>query len=75
MSKISINIYIFIIFRYINSTFPIQKYLTKKNKDLLTKDALDLLNKMLEVDHSLRITAKDALEHPYLKIKNNNSNI
>lgn len=42
---------------------------------MLTKDALDLLNKMLEVDHSLRITAKDALEHPYLKIKNNNSNI
>ena len=22
---------------------------------------------MLEVDHSLRITAKDALNHPYLK--------
>lgn len=43
------------------------KYLNDKNKDLITPEALDLLNKMLEVDHSLRITAKDALDHPYLK--------
>lgn len=32
----------------------------------MTADAVDLLYKMLEVDHSQRITAKDALNHPYL---------
>lgn len=34
---------------------------------LVTHDAIDLLYKMLEVDHSERITARDALNHPYLK--------
>ena len=48
-------------------SFSVNKYLNDKNKDLITPEALDLLYKMLEVDHSLRITAKDALEHPYLK--------
>ncbi len=42
------------------------KHINDKNKNLVTPEALDLLNKMLEVDHSLRITAKDALDHPYL---------
>lgn len=43
------------------------KHINEKNKDLITQDALDLLYKMLEVDHSLRISAKEALEHPFLK--------
>jgi len=48
-------------------SFSVNKHINEKNKDLITQDALDLLHKMLEVDHSLRVTAKDALEHPYLK--------
>ena len=34
-------------------------------KSLITPDAFDLLMKMLTADHNERITAKDALQHPF----------
>lgn len=40
-------------------------YINEDNKDLATKDALDLLNKLLVYDHDKRITAKEALYHPF----------
>ena len=43
------------------------EYINEKNKYLINDDALDLLNKLLEVDHQKRITAKDALNHNYFK--------
>jgi len=43
------------------------EYINEKNKYLITDDALDLLNKLLEIDHQKRITAKEALNHPYFK--------
>ena len=43
------------------------EYINEKNKYLINDDALDLLNKLLEVDHQKRITAKDALNHSYFK--------
>lgn len=52
-------------------SFSVNKHINDKSKNLITIEALDLLYKMLEVDHSLRITAKDALEHPYLKLCSN----
>lgn len=54
--------------------FSPNKYINEKTKDLITPDALDLLYKMLEVDHSSRITAKEALEHPYFKNFAHNKN-
>jgi serine/threonine protein kinase len=36
------------------------------NKKIATPDGLDLILKMLEIDHNLRITARDALDHPYV---------
>ena len=39
--------------------------MTEKNADLASKDALDLLTKMLMFDPVARISAKDALAHPY----------
>ena len=43
------------------------EYINEKNKYLINNDALDLLNKLLEIDPQLRIKAKDALSHPYFK--------
>jgi casein kinase II subunit alpha len=40
-------------------------FVNKENKHLCDKNAIDLLEKMLVFDHSLRITAKEAMEHPY----------
>ena len=56
-------------------------YINEKNKYLINDDAIDLLNKLLEYCPDKRITAKDALKHPYFKNvvleeekNNNNSN-
>eukprot|EP00828_Plagiopyla_frontata_P002900 TRINITY_DN10666_c0_g1_i1.p2 TRINITY_DN10666_c0_g1~~TRINITY_DN10666_c0_g1_i1.p2 ORF type:complete len:145 (-),score=28.91 TRINITY_DN10666_c0_g1_i1:18-452(-) len=44
---------------------PWQKFITSSNKHLCTQEALDFLSSMLIYDHALRITPKDALNHPY----------
>ena len=43
------------------------EFINDKNKYLINDDALDLLNKLLEIDHQKRITAKEALNHRYFK--------
>jgi casein kinase II subunit alpha len=43
------------------------EFINDKNKYLINDDAIDLLNKLLEIDHQKRITAKDALNHKYFK--------
>lgn len=40
---------------------------TAENAGLLTSEAIDLVEKMLEVDHLKRFTAKECLQHPYFK--------
>ena len=40
-------------------------YNRKKYRD---PDALDLLEKLLNVDHKERITAEDALKHPFFQM-------
>ena len=42
-------------------------YINQNNKYLITDDAIDLLNKLLEIDPEKRITAKDALNHSFFK--------
>jgi len=44
-----------------------KKYITDANKSRVTKDALDLLDKMFQYDHKCRPTCKEALQHPYFK--------
>ena len=39
--------------------------MNEQNEHLINEHALDLLDKMLKYDQSLRITAKDAMEHQY----------
>ncbi|KJE96550.1 casein kinase subunit II [Capsaspora owczarzaki ATCC 30864] len=41
------------------------KFVTADNKRFITPEALDLLDKLLRYDHAQRITAPEALQHPY----------
>jgi len=41
------------------------KYVTDANRALAGPEALDLLSKVLVLDHQQRLTAKQALAHPY----------
>ena len=36
-----------------------------ENQHLVSREALDLLDKLLRYDHHERLSAKEAMEHPY----------
>lgn len=40
-------------------------FITKENQHLAKNDAIDLLDKLLKYDHQKRLTAREAIEHPY----------
>eukprot|EP00761_Pharyngomonas_kirbyi_P012989 gb/GECH01013016.1/.p1 GENE.gb/GECH01013016.1/~~gb/GECH01013016.1/.p1 ORF type:complete len:328 (+),score=63.57 gb/GECH01013016.1/:1-984(+) len=40
-------------------------FITGNNKHLATPDAIDFLSKLLRFDHQERLTAAEAMEHPY----------
>jgi len=42
-----------------------KRYVTPENKSLATNDAIDLLEKLLRYDHQERLTAREAMDHPY----------
>jgi len=44
---------------------PWSSFVTKFTQPVATKPALDLLSLMLKYDHAERITARDAMKHPY----------
>lgn len=44
---------------------PLVRFINEQNRSRISEEALDLLEKMLKVDHTQRITAKEALRHPY----------
>ena len=44
---------------------PWAENITEKCSDLVSEQAIDLLSKMLVFDPVTRISAKDALAHPY----------
>ncbi|TNV76964.1 hypothetical protein FGO68_gene874 [Halteria grandinella] len=43
----------------------LKTFITSDCKDLVSEEGLDLLEKMLQYDKNLRITAAEALEHPF----------
>ena len=51
------------------STKALQLFINESNRARISDDTLNLLEKMLHVDHNERITAKDAMNHPYFKIR------
>ncbi|KAF9111256.1 Casein kinase II subunit alpha [Mortierella sp. AM989] len=44
---------------------PWQKFVTVDNQHLVSNAALDLLGKLLRYDHQERLTALEAMDHPY----------
>jgi casein kinase II subunit alpha len=44
---------------------PWLKYVTNENQRFVTADVMDFLDKLLRYDHQERLTAKEAMEHPY----------
>jgi casein kinase II subunit alpha len=47
---------------------PWKKFVSPENKQLATDDAIDFLDHLLRYDHQDRITAKEAMEHPYFAV-------
>jgi len=42
-----------------------RKFITEKNKHLVSEEALNLLDRCLQYDHQMRISCAEALAHPY----------
>jgi casein kinase II subunit alpha len=42
-----------------------KRFVTDENRSLVSEEAIDLLDKMLQYDHQLRPTCKEAMAHPY----------
>lgn len=43
------------------------KFVNAENRLLAPSDALDLLDKLLRFDHQERLTAREAMAHPYFR--------
>ena len=42
-----------------------ERYIHNENEHLVSSEALDFLDKLLRYDHQNRLTAGEAMEHPY----------
>lgn len=45
-----------------------KKFVTLENKHLAVPDAIDFLDKLLRYDPSERLTAQEAMAHPYFNV-------
>jgi casein kinase II subunit alpha len=45
---------------------PWNKFVTAENSHLVTPEAIDFIDKLLRYDHQERLTAQEAMNHPYL---------
>jgi len=52
----------------IHARKPWEKFITADNKHLVSSEALDFLDGLLKYDHQERLTAKEAMAHPYFQI-------
>jgi len=44
---------------------PWEKFITTSNRHLVSDEALDFLDKLLQFDHQKRLTCREAMNHPY----------
>lgn len=42
-----------------------ENFIHSENRHLVSPEVLDLLDKLLRYDHQQRLTAKEAMDHPY----------
>lgn len=42
-----------------------ERFVHSENQHLFSQEALDFLDKLLRYDHNDRLTAKEAMDHPY----------
>lgn len=42
-----------------------ERFVHSENQHLVSSEALDFLDKLLRYDHQTRLTAREAMEHPY----------
>lgn len=49
---------------------PWAKFITADNQRFATPEAIDFLDKLLRYDHQERLTAKEAMSHPYFGMYN-----
>ena len=42
-----------------------ERFVHAENEHLVTPEALDFLDKLLRYDHQERLTAREAMDHPY----------
>mmetsp|Transcript_15420 Transcript_15420/g.38865 ORF Transcript_15420/g.38865 Transcript_15420/m.38865 type:complete len:339 (-) Transcript_15420:231-1247(-) len=47
---------------------PWSKFVTSENQHLVSPEALDFLGKLLRYDHQERLTAQEAMAHPYFAV-------
>ncbi|MBA0804827.1 hypothetical protein Gohar_004392 [Gossypium harknessii] len=48
-----------------HSRKPWSKFINADNQHLVSLEAIDFLDKLLRYDHQERLTAKEAMVHPY----------
>ena len=70
--SIGLNTELKYLYNYDNPKIEWHEFVQPKNELYATDDAIDLLSKMLVMDPAERITAKDALEHPYFDMLKEN---
>ena len=49
-----------------HSRKPLTKFVNSENQHLVSAEAIDFIDKLLRYDHQERLTAKEAMAHPYL---------
>lgn len=49
-----------------------ERFVHSENQHLVSQEALDFLDKLLRYDHNERLTAKEAMDHPYFCMSSNN---
>ena len=53
----------FVCFRHSRKRW--ERFVHSENQHLVSQEALDFLDKLLRYDHNERLTAKEAMDHPY----------